>query len=175
MKSGFCACLFVLTLSLWANPWAARAEDLVEISGVVKAGTCALHPDDEQKEIEMPKLNEKDVSDVVAGPVPDSERTFVLRLTHCVGVAEATLSFSGDSAPGHPRLYLNNGSAQGVALQLLDAVNDTELPATGGSGTIAVTGTDGTYSVKARYFRLDGVGVVRGDVASAAVVNVSYQ
>lgn len=103
--------------------------------------------------------------------------TFDLHLAGCaVAVRQAIFRFSGNPAPGEPRVFDNTGDAIGVAVVLVS--EDDRIIAADGSDSeraVAVADQRARLRLRAGYWRLAGPTPGTGSVAATATVTLRYE
>ncbi|WP_316153307.1 fimbrial protein [Cupriavidus sp. BIC8F] len=157
-----------------SGPGPATAQFGDEITSPVTfqfiAPSCTLSAGTANQVITLPKIGNSALPSVGATA---GATGFMLNLENCVTQSVVTLTVGGTTETVSSVLQ-NNGSAQGVGLQLLNGgANGTPLPlnanvAMGNVGTATAMG----IPLGVRYYRLDTVGP--GTVSSVATVNFDY-
>lgn len=154
------------------------ANTVVEVTGLVTPGTCAVHTDDVDKIVTMPDMTAAGIP-ADAGPIYASKRSVNLRLVNCAGVDRATFTFSGLGAINDEWRWRNLNSllTRGISIWLFDG--NTITP--GGYGPagetpvrqVQVNGSTASLPFDVYYWRLPGP-FVPGDVTARIQVQVGY-
>lgn len=144
----------------------------INMSVTVMAKTCTPGWTVNGTTVDFGKISLKDLSGV-AGEVA-AKRPFSLSLSECdASISKVKVTASGTPDPDQPRFFANNGTAKGMAIELLDAE-------TGG----AIGGEyDAEYAVADRSAQMNflaqlvstGVTPSVGNVSSTVTLNMSYE
>nr|WP_238485709.1 fimbrial protein [Rahnella ecdela] len=129
---------FVCTLPVILFSIQVRATDVVNINvtGNIVAAPCSVDTGSVSQTINFGQLLGTDLR--TAGAASDW-KSFQVRLNNCpAATVSATAAFSGAVYPGDPTLYLNNGSAANVAIQVVDDATKTSVKNSGSTMTVGI-------------------------------------
>lgn len=143
----------------------------INISGVVVANTCmvdAASLDVDLGDVPLAALQ----SAGAAGPLKE----FVLKVINCPVSFNGRSVFArikGTADPDSPRLYINNGTAAGVAVELMSDGGATVLPPSGVTYSGDITNQQASWGMSARMVATTG-NATPGSVKAVALVNFVY-
>jgi len=144
----------------------------INISGVVVANTCMVDAASLDVDLgDVPLAALQSAGD--AGPLNE----FALKVINC------PVSFNGRSVyarikgtadPDSARLYINNGTAAGVAVELMSDGGATVLPPSGVTYSGGIKNQQASWGMSARMVATTG-NATPGSVKAVALVNFEYR
>lgn len=161
--------IVVLIASLAAGATASAQRATLTISGRVLPGTCTLSAP-------AITLDPVKASDLVTGD--NALLAGALQFTGCIGVTKATLSFDGTPADGDPIRWKNTASsdaATGVSVALRAGASTGDYLKRGDSDVLVITGSTGSYPLRAGYYLAGTGGINAGQVQADVIVTAAYE
>ncbi|MGL5389659.1 MAG: fimbrial protein [Serratia sp. (in: enterobacteria)] len=162
----------LLIIAVGSMSWAVQATNL-NIAGNVVASACNVASSTISQDIDFGQLRSTDLKE--AGTATDW-KPFTVKLSHCpLSTSKVTVTFSGAPSADDAALFANSGTAENVAVQMVQDDNKAVIQGNGSSMTVKVDAQhEANYALAGRIYSVNG-NAVAGTFSSVVVMNFTYQ
>jgi type 1 fimbria pilin len=161
--------LGIVVLAVHAS--SAVAQSQFDLSGTIQPSTCEWALGDDDKTVAFDPID----ASVLNAEGSGGFKTFNLTLQNCsLGLSSVLFTFTGTPDPNDPLRQVNHGTAQGTAVELEWAADNSTIGAnnTNNSRSITLVGNSATVNLRAGYWRT--AQVTPGTVNAVVTVAAQY-